>query len=191
MAQRTGMARRWIWAISWLGVWSSVIGLDDHYEKLKGVMFANLEIKTSSSSYAETSDEITATFIGDFSVSGPHSLGNFLSPGLVEIRTVTFDRIIGEIQEILLSNRGTDGWLLADLRMTMGDTLYEFEWKRQWLDTIDPIMLDLYGNGYEPFSQESLEQLPAKSTLLLSVVRTIPLVSESGLYRPELASLAV
>lgn len=176
----------------WIFLWMPwCLGLDDHYEQLKGLMHATLEIKTSSSSFAESQDEIMATFIGDFSVSGPHSLGNFLSPGSVEMRVVVFDRVIGVMQQILLSNRGTDGWLLADIRMTMGDTLYEFEWKKQWLDTIDPVLLDLYGNGYEPFSQETLQQLPAKSTLLLTVVRTVPLVSESGLYRPELASLVV
>jgi hypothetical protein len=168
---------------------SCYLAVDNNYEQLKDILHVSLEIKTSSSSYAETTDDIRATFIGDFAVSGPHSLGSFLSPGSVEIKTVVFDRVIGKLNQILLSNRGTDGWLMADMRVTMGNTLYEFVWKRQWLDTIDPTLLDLYGNGYEPFCQESLAQLPAQSTLVLSVARTIPLIDVSGVYRPELASL--
>jgi hypothetical protein len=166
------------------------VALDDNYEKLKAVMHVSLEIKTSSTQDAETDDEIFATFIGDFAVSGPHSLGEFSSPGSTQTRIVVFDRVIGSIRQILLSNRGTDGWLVADFKAIMGETLYQFQWQRQWLDTIDPILLDLYGNGYEPFAQEPLEQLPAKSTLLLSVSQTIPIISVSGVYRPELVSLA-
>lgn len=166
------------------------LALDDNYEKLKAVMHASLEIQTSSSQDAETMNEIMATFIGDFSESGPHSLGEFSSPGSVQNRTVVFDRVIGQIREVLLSNRGTDGWLMADFKATMGDQIYLFEWQRQWLDTIDPLLLDLYGNGYEPFAQESLEQLPAKSTLLLTVSRVVPIISGSGVYRPVLATLA-
>jgi hypothetical protein len=167
------------------------VALDDNYEKLKAVMHVSLEIKTSSTQDAETDDEIMATFIGDFAVSGPHSLGEFSSPGSIQTRTVVFDRVIGQIQQVLLSNRGTDGWLMADFKATMGDHLYQFHWQRQWLDTIDPLLLDLYGNGYEPFAQESLEQLPAKSILLLTVSQTIPIISVSGVYRPELASLVL
>lgn len=163
--------------------------VDDHYERLKFFSSVSLLIKTSSSLHSETTDDIRITFIGDLSESGPHSLGSFLSPGELVTRHITFDRVIGRIEGILLSNRGTDGWLLADLSAVMGDTQYEFEWKRQWLDTIDPQLLDLYGNGYEPFCQESLQQLPAHSTLYLRVARTIPIVSVSGVYRPDLATL--
>jgi hypothetical protein len=169
---------------------SCCLASDNNYEQLKGTLSISLEIKTSSGSYAETTDEIMATFIGDFAVSGPHSLGTFLSPGSVETKAVVLDRVIGQLSQILLSNRGTDGWLMADMRVTMGNNLYEFNWKRQWLDTLDPTLLSLYGNGYEPFCQESLAQLPAQSTLLLDVVHTIPLIDVSGIYRPELASIA-
>lgn len=162
---------------------------DLNYEKLKYKLIISLNISTSSIILSETLNNITATFIGDFSVSGPHSLGSFKEPSITVNRIIKFDRIIGKLKQILLSNRGTDGWLMSDIRGTTEDYIYEFKWKRQWLDSIDPILLDTYGNGYEPFCQESLEQLPAKSTLLLDVINTIPVIDVSGMYRPDLASL--
>lgn len=162
---------------------------DNNYERLKYNQIISLDITTSSSSFSETINNISATFIGDFSISGPHSIGNFLEPSLTINKVIKYDRVIGILKEIQLYNSGTDGWLLSDIRGYTNDYIYEFKWNRQWLDSIDPLLLEMYGNGYEPFCQETLEQLPAKSTLLLEVVNIVPIISRSGVYRPDLASL--
>ncbi len=101
------------------------------------------------------------------SVSGPHDLGSFKLGSTVD-RAIALNQNIGKLQKVILYNDGTDGWLLSYLECSMQNMLYQLSGRRQWLDSINVTLLNLYGNGYEPFSQESLEDLPARSTLELS-----------------------
>lgn len=144
---------------------------------------ANLLITTSPTSYSGTMDAIYATFIGDFATTGPYNIGTFVA-GVETWREVPLDHLIGELQKIHLYNNGTDGWLMSDFKCYMNSHIYEFQWNRQWLDTIDPVLLELYGNGYEPYAPQ--HSLPAQSTQLLHVVSKTLLTDISGIYRPKL-----
>jgi hypothetical protein len=124
-----------------------------------------LKISTSHSYLAGTNDPIYATFVGDFSSSGPHSIGTF-TQGSKSSMTINLDKKIGDLIEIELFNYGYDGWLLSSLFCQIDDTVYEMTGSRQWIDSLDASSLSLTGNGYEPNDQEGL---PAAPSLRLSV----------------------
>ncbi len=138
-----------------------------------------LSIKTSAASYAGTEDFISASFHGDVSISGPHRIGSFKAGSDLQ-RTILLDRYIGSLRKVVLYNPGTDGWLLSQIECTLEYVYYFLSGPRQWLDSINATLLDLYGNGYEPFCQEDLRTVPAKSTLELQVKDSFRIYSNLG-----------
>jgi hypothetical protein len=124
------------------------------------------EIITSNKYLAGTNDLIFATFVGDFSSSGPHNIGRF-NIGTTEEVTTTLTRVIGNLQSIMLQKNGTDGWLLSNYRCTINNIRYELSGPNQWLDNFDPSSFALYGNGYEP---NAANDLPASATMQLAVI---------------------
>lgn len=165
---------------------SSISGEESQYPDTKKHSTARLLITTSRTSYSGTDDNIYATFIGDFATSGPYSIGTFEEGGEV-MRNIPLQHLIGDLQAIHLYNNGTDGWLMTDFKCFIDSHVYEFEWERQWLDTIDPVLLELYGNGYEP--QAQAHYVPALSTqTILTTTKTL-LTDISGIYRPDLVKM--
>lgn len=141
-----------------------------------------MEIITSNAYLAGTNDTVYATFIGDFSTSGPHSIGSFQTGSSV-IRTVPLQRVIGNLQSVLMQKDGYDGWLIADLECRLKNVKYHLTRpSRQWLANLNSNTEALYGNGYEPNAQENLSDLPASSTLLLDVASSVNLFTAAGPY---------
>jgi hypothetical protein len=122
-------------------------------------------IITANKYLAGTTDQIYATFVGDFSSSGPHNLGPFLEGSTTEV-TTKLSRVIGNLQSIMLQKNGTDGWLLSNFRTTINEVRYELTNPIQWLDNFDPSSFALYGNGYEP---NATDDLAASGTMQLTV----------------------
>jgi hypothetical protein len=110
-------------------------------------------------------------------MSGPHNIGQF-AQGSKIIHTITLDRVIGELNSILLEKTGSDSWLLTTLDCRIGDTKFQLKGNRQWLDALDPLTEKLYSNGYEPNSHDL--EIPSESTLLLRVTDKIKLFQPSG-----------
>ena len=141
--------------------------------------------KTSSSSYSGTSDSIYATFIGDKATSGPHDLGSFSDGSTVTV-DITLDKLVGNLNSVLLYTTGTDGWLLSESTCELDGRVYALQGRRQWLDSLDTALLKEYGDGFEPFAQEDSRTLPASPTLLLSVLDSwrSP-TSLAGVFKPH------
>jgi len=141
-----------------------------------------MEIITSSAYLAGTNDTVYATFIGDFSSSGPHAIGTFLT-GSTVVRTVPLQRVIGTLEGVMMQKAGYDGWLIADLECRLKSVKYHLTRpSRQWLANLNANAEALYDNGYEPNAQESLDDLPASSTMLLDVTNSVDLFAASGPY---------
>jgi hypothetical protein len=162
------------------------VGMESRYPDTKIHPTAGLLITTSKISYAGTDNLIYATFIGEFATSGPYSIGSF-QEGTEVMRYIPLNELIGDITSISLYNNGTDGWLMADFKCYVDTYVYEFKWDRQWLDTIDPELLDLYGDGYEPLSPA--HYVPALSTQMLHSTSKTLLTDISGIYRPDLVEM--
>lgn len=142
--------------------------------------------KTSSSSYSGTSDSIYASFIGDVATSESHDLGSFSDGSRVTV-DITLDKLIGNLNSVLLYTTGTDGWLLSESTCQLDGRVYALRGKRQWLDTLDVTLLKEHGNGFEPFAQEDSRTLPASPTLLLSVYNSwLSATSLSGVFKPPI-----
>ena len=116
---------------------------------------------------AGTFDEILATFVGDFSVSGPHSLGSKYTDGSYVIKTLNITKI-GILKQINFEKRGTDGWILAFLSCRVNDIAYIMNVPNLWLDNFDSRNYTLYGNGYEPDAHQTLNDLPASSIVSIT-----------------------
>lgn len=142
-----------------------------------------INLRTSNSYLAGTTDTIYATFVGDFSVSGPHSLGSFAQSDHSDV-TVQLDRIIGELQSVILHKDGADGYLLSNMRVRMKDKMYEMTGPRQWLDNLDTTTEALYpdSEGYEPNVHESMSDVPAATALTLTVENVFGLYDSTGIY---------
>lgn len=158
---------------------SNGANIDNIFLELEISPIVELEIFTSNTYLAGTVDDVFATFIGEFSMSGPHNIGKF-AQGSKRIQTITLDRVIGELNSILLEKIGSDSWLLTTLDCRIGDIKFQLKGKRQWLDALDPLTEKLYSNGYEPNSQDL--EIPSAATLLLSVSDKIKLFQPSGAY---------
>jgi len=128
-------------------------------------------VKTSNAYLAETTDNIFATFKGDFSVSGPHQLGTFPTPGATTTVAVTLSWTIGELQLIQLQKKGSDQWLLAHMQCTLGNVLYELDGPRQWLDV----------GGIEPNVQPYPDDLPAGDVLTIAVTHRHLIYTTQGI----------
>ena len=129
----------------------------------RSIPTAVISLRTSNSYLAGTADTVEATFIGDFSTSGPHSLGSF-SQGEHSSITIELDRVIGQLQRVLLHKDGSDGYLLSNMQVRMGDKVFEMTGPRQWLDNLDPGVEAAYpdSGGYEPEVQEGTDAVPVQ-----------------------------
>ena len=166
---------------------------DTNAEDISGLYLLNnykrmeLEVTTSSKYLADTIDDIYITFIGDFSTSGPHSIGPQTTRGKMVNKTLYLDRIIGRLTKVLFQKKGNDAWLLSQLTCTMDGVRYEIDIKQQWLSVYDQIFGELYnsngygnGNGYEPKAHEELLDLPAAATLTLPVLNIVKLYTSTS-----------
>ena len=142
------------------------------YENLLQVPLpvAVLHVRTSNTYLAGTTDQLLLTFKGDFSVSGPHAVGPFATGDKSDV-SVTLDRVIGNLQSILLHKDGADSYLLGELRCRIGNKQFEMTGPRQWLDKLDAATEAAYpaSRGFEALAQEGEDSLPAASTLTLTV----------------------
>ena len=142
---------------------------------------AILSIRTSNAYLSNTIDGIFATLIGTFSHSGPHDISSFL-PGSERKIVLPLDRKIGELNQIILSNNGNDGWLPTTITCKINNVVFELRGPRMWVDSLDPVGKVSTGNGYEPQSQEGEESLPAGPLLYLDVVSSTFSYLSDGSY---------
>ena len=127
-------------------------------------------IRTGNTYLAGSVDAIQLTFKGEFSVSGPHDVGPFVTGEKADV-TLTLDRVIGDLTSILMYKTGVDAYLLGEMRCRMKNQIYEMKGPRQWLDTLDPATAAAHpsSKGFEPLAQEDSNTLPARPTLTLEV----------------------
>lgn len=139
---------------------------------------ADVQVFTSFSYLAGTTDTIMITFIGNFAHSGPHVLN---SAPLVEGErvdlTVQLDRKIGELRKIQLENYGHDGWLMSSLKCIMGDVSYTLNGERQWVDSLQSDAVRGFTDGLEPDVQEPVKVAPK---LMWSVTEVRKMYSQVG-----------
>ena len=128
-----------------------------------------LSIATSKQYLAGTVNTITATFVGDFASSGPHSLDTFAQGEKKEI-LISVSRI-GNLKEIIFRNMGTDGWLLGNVQCQIEDQLYILSATNHWVDSYDPVLYATTGNGYEPGDQLQLHAAPSLHVPVQQVVQ--------------------
>jgi hypothetical protein len=137
---------------------------------------AILNLRTSNAYLAGTTDLIYATFIGDFSLSGPHNIGFFLQGGYSEVK-VQLSRDIGNLKEIIFYNYGNDGWLPSVVTCQLDGKLYSMTGPRQWLDSFSSPLQDSTGDGFEPYDQERISAAPE---LRMTIAETIQLFSTTN-----------
>lgn len=148
------------------------------YPNLLSIPTIHAEITTSTASLAGTEANILATFIGEFSSSGPHSIGGFEQGATVTV-PVKLDREIGVLKSVIVATESTDGWLLSKMRCRINKIQYDLEGPLQWVDKFSPALFADYKNGYEPDSQD--KTIGAASTLKLTVTGTQYIFSPRGL----------
>ncbi len=139
-------------------------------------------IRTSNTYLAGSVDNIKLTFKGTFSVSGPHSVGPFQTGQKADV-AITLDRVIGDLQSVLLYKAGSDSYLLSQMRCRLKNQIFEMKGPRQWLDTQDPTTEAAYpsSKGFEPLAQEGTVTLPASPTLVLEVANVQYFYTSTGL----------
>jgi hypothetical protein len=123
------------------------------------------EILTSNIYDAETADNILITYVGEFSNSGPHSLGSF-QRGSTKLLDIQLARKIGKLRGIVLENSGTDSWLMSTIFCHIGQIRYELSGPRVWLEAMDPLSEQLHE---DPFSPDAQTRLPSSSHQELAV----------------------
>ena len=134
------------------------------YLLLNDIPTIEIEIHTSNTYLAGSEDPIFATFKGDFAVSGPHLLGAF------------GDRVIGVIQQVILSIDGTDAWLYRFVGCKLLGFNYVLKGEQQWLAAYNPTSRKNYGDGYAAENNLYL----ARETLVLAVTDIVQIISDSG-----------
>ncbi len=143
----------------------------------------HLKVRTSNTYHAGTTDNVLMTFVGSFSVSGPHAVGPF-NTGAKDTVTLTMDRVIGELQKVIMHKVGIDSYLLSELECRIDNQVYVMKGPRRWLDNLDVATEAAYieSGGYEPLAQESMEDLPAATALTLDVDRVFYYYTETGMF---------
>lgn len=136
------------------------------------------EVRTSSQFDAGTVDMVYATYLGKFSSSGPHPIGPF-TQGTTRTIATTLDRKIGDLVAVLLQTNGSDAWLLGEMSCRIGSTKYELTGPTTWLDALDPISEELYGNGFSPNAQNT--DIPTATNLELVVATQYYVYTSTGL----------
>ena len=83
-----------------------------------------------------------------------------------------------------MHKNGTDGYLLSNMRVHIGDKIFEMTSPRQWLDNLDPAIEAEYpeSGGYEPGIQESIDVVPISPSLELTVEDWIYYYTETGIF---------
>lgn len=91
-------------------------------------------IRTSNTYLGGTADPVVATIVGEFSSSGPHSVGP-MDVGSTVVVPVVMERNVGKLRKLILENNSTDGWLPMYVQCVHDNELYEFDVPRHWLST--------------------------------------------------------
>ena len=147
-------------ALADMGYYKDTVAADSHdlYLILRTPPMMEIEIHTSSQYLAGTVDNVYATFSGDFSVSGPHLLGTFLT-GTATTLDFSLDRIIGKLQRVIFSTDGTDGWLYSTVICRFQGVEYVLSGPKQWLVAFNPISFREHGidtHEYPPTNTPTL-----------------------------------
>ena len=143
----------------------------------------HLSLITSNTYHAGSVDQIQLTFIGEFSVSGPHLVGPF-SVGSKDTITVTLDRIIGQLQKVIMHKDGVDSYLLSEMECRIDNQVYVMKGPRMWLDNVDPSTEATYpeSDGYEPLAQEDMKVLAAATSVTFDVENVFYYYLETGMF---------
>lgn len=143
---------------------------------------AHLKVRTSNSYHAGSTDTILVTFVGSFSVSGPHTIGPF-NTGAKDTVIVSMDRVIGQLEKVIMHKVGVDSYLLSELECRIYNQVYVMNAPRRWLDNFDVATEAQYpeSGAYEPLAHESTEDLPAATALTLEVDRVFYYYTETGM----------
>lgn len=166
--------------ISDQGYYVDTIGeeVSDFYLSQTPIPSLQLNVRTSNRYLAGTTDIVYATFIGDFSTSGPHGLVSSLTAGSDITESITLERIIGTLQRVRFEKKGGDGWLPRSVECRVGNMYYLLNVPNIWLDVFNATQSTLYGDGFETDSQEFL---PASSNLLLDVMGSYNIYTSTGI----------
>lgn len=166
--------------VSDLGYYKDTVGsqYSDEYLALADIPTVQISIITDGSYLAGTTSIIYATFLGEFSMSGPHSLGNSFTAGTTTEVDVQLTRAIGTLKQVQLMTKGSDGFLLHTMTCIIDNRYYELYGDRQWLDAYSIATFNAKGDGFEPYA--SLD-IPAAATLMLSVVNSYDVYTLIGL----------
>lgn len=148
------------------------------YPSLTNTYLARNIITLSPDPYAGTNNTVYATYIGDFSSSGPHAIVNLTTPASVITNNVTLDRRIGNLQSIWIENQGYDSLLISTWSVRIRENIYDIAIPEIWLQTFDPILKASTGDGYSPNADLNL---PSSCTLLLEVSQSYLYYSSTGL----------
>jgi hypothetical protein len=140
----TGLCILWI---------ASFVAAGDEEDHLLIPPSATFTITTSYATYAETTDSVHITVIGEIGSSGPHVIGPFAERGASITRTITFDRFIGPLKHVQIQNLGSDGWLPSKISCVLDGYEYTFDVQEKWADTFSYSQYLANQNGYEPGSQ--------------------------------------
>lgn len=162
----------------------------DHSDTVLSATFVEMIVTTSWATYADSGDNIEATFHGDLSTSGPHIIGPYLNRGVTLKQNLTLDRFIGPLTHIVVQNRGFDGWLPSRVSCIYNRYMYTFDFPKTWLNSFD---YDSYldeGNGYEPRVQQLQSEINSAEHIRLDIQSSIKLNSVTG-TRPKDYSLSV
>jgi hypothetical protein len=144
----------------------------DYPDLTQSVPSAILDIATSKTLLAGTSNQFIIYLVGEFSVSGPHTIGPFVEGSHVKVN-INLVRKIGELVGVEFQAGGTDGWLLQTLNVQIGGIVYLLKGPRQWLDRIDLANEHAYRtyiDSWEPLQSEDPTSIPVGSKLKLQVV---------------------
>lgn len=149
------------------------------YPSLSNTYLARNVITLSSNPYAGTDSVLYITYIGDYSSSGPHAIGNLTTPSEVITNNITLDRRIGNLQSIWVENQGYDSLLISAWSVRIRENVYDIAIPEIWIETFDPILKASTGDGYSPDADLTL---PSSCTLLLDVSNSYLYYSSTGLY---------
>jgi hypothetical protein len=149
-----------------MGYYEDTVAMDSHdlYLIIKSAPTIEIQIYTSTQYLAGTIDNVYATFSGDFSVSGPHLLGTFMTGTMTKL-SIPLDRVIGKLQRVIFSTDGTDGWLYSTVICRLQGYEYVLSGPRQWLTAFNPVSFREHGDGYAAVDNV----LPVSESLLLNV----------------------
>lgn len=154
------------------GIYSNTIGAADGtvYRDLQFIKTIHMTVVIDGNPYSGSNNAISATFIGDFSSSGPTSLGPFTNPNKTYSISFPLDREIGQLVGIWVENSGYDSVLFSDIKCQIRELNYQIQIPRIWLETWNPSLIT--DDNDDGFSPDAGIHLNSSSTLYLSVNNT-------------------